>query len=433
MSRPVARPFLLDGVESIRILDGPGHYFDLPSLTTAERDSLSPDNGFMIYNSTTLQVEAYQNGAWGAVGGTTTYLGLTDTSSAYTGSAGLPPKVNATEDALEFGTLDHGTALTGLADDDHPQYLLADGTRALAGNWSLAGHDLAALGKLNFDDATTLTIATGAITVTQSYHRVDTEAAAATDDLTTINGGIAGDILYLVAADDTHTVVLKHDDTAGAGKIVTSDGLDYSLDNDDKVVALVYDSADSHWHMVGAAGGGSGSSTFIADTDTPSGYTGYAGYVAAVNAGETGLEFVPHGFTSGCKAYPSAAQTGIAASTETKIILDKTAYDNNGEFDTTNSKFVAANSGTYLMIGQVWWANNADQIGFQTLIYVNGTSQIGGKIVSSGTSYQGALAVGIVSLAAGDYVELYGRQNSSGTMDTYASPSYTFLVVKRLS
>ena len=37
--------------------------------------------------------------------------------------------------------LDHGT-LTGLTDDDHEQYLLADGTRALAGNWSLGNYNL---------------------------------------------------------------------------------------------------------------------------------------------------------------------------------------------------------------------------------------------------------------------------------------------------
>ena len=29
------------------------------------------------------------------------------------------------------GTLDHGAALTGLTDDDHTQYVLADGTRTL--------------------------------------------------------------------------------------------------------------------------------------------------------------------------------------------------------------------------------------------------------------------------------------------------------------
>ena len=69
MSRPVARPYYLVGVETISILDGAGHYFELPSLTTAQRDALAPDNGMMIYNTTTSQIEAYQNGAWDVIGG----------------------------------------------------------------------------------------------------------------------------------------------------------------------------------------------------------------------------------------------------------------------------------------------------------------------------------------------------------------------------
>jgi hypothetical protein len=51
----------------------------------------------IIYNSTTGQLERYQVGAWGAFGGVS----------------------------------DHGQ-LTGLGDDDHPQYLFADGSRNAA-------------------------------------------------------------------------------------------------------------------------------------------------------------------------------------------------------------------------------------------------------------------------------------------------------------
>ncbi len=39
------------------------------------------------------------------------------------------------------GVSDHGN-LSGLGDDDHTQYLLADGTRNLGGNWNLGGNDL---------------------------------------------------------------------------------------------------------------------------------------------------------------------------------------------------------------------------------------------------------------------------------------------------
>ena len=137
-------------------------------------------------------------------------------------------------------------------------------------NHDAAGYDLSDLGTLNFDDATTLTIASGVITITQSYHSIDTEGAAASDDLDTINGGTAGDLLYLKAADGTHTVVLKH----GTGNIVTPDGNDYSLDDANKAVALLCDSAGT-WHLVGSAGGGPGS-------DTTAVHDNVAGEIAAI-------------------------------------------------------------------------------------------------------------------------------------------------------
>lgn len=43
------------------------------------------------------------------------------------------------------GVMDHG-ALTGLADDDHPQYLLASGARALTGHWDVGGFRIENLG-----------------------------------------------------------------------------------------------------------------------------------------------------------------------------------------------------------------------------------------------------------------------------------------------
>lgn len=61
-------------------------------------------------------------------------------------------------------------------------------------------------GKLNIGANSTLTIASGAITVTKSYHRVSGEGAA-NDDLTTINGGAEGDILVLRR--NTQTITVK--------------------------------------------------------------------------------------------------------------------------------------------------------------------------------------------------------------------------------
>lgn len=70
-------------------------------------------------------------GQWEFTGGggdASSFLGLDDTPGNYTSAGGLAAVVNPGEDALEFLALDHG-GLGGLADDDHVQYLLADGSR----------------------------------------------------------------------------------------------------------------------------------------------------------------------------------------------------------------------------------------------------------------------------------------------------------------
>lgn len=98
--------------------------------------------------------------------------------------------------------------------------------------------------------ATTLTIATGAITATYNYHLVDTEAAAATDDLDTISGGVAGQRLVLRAANSARTVVVKD----GTGNIQCAG--DFSLDNAQDTIELIYDSALSAWLEIGRSDNG---------------------------------------------------------------------------------------------------------------------------------------------------------------------------------
>lgn len=57
---------------------------------------------------------------------------------------GIAPHTHTT--TATGGTLDHGTALTGLSDDDHTQYILAAGTRAFTGDQSMGGNQLTNLG-----------------------------------------------------------------------------------------------------------------------------------------------------------------------------------------------------------------------------------------------------------------------------------------------
>ena len=94
-------------------------------------------------------------------------------------------------------------------------------------------------GDLRFVDATELTIASDAITVTQNFHKVDTQADAATDDLATITAGTsvaAGFILVLRLENTARTVVVKD----GTGNILLNGG-DLILNAADKLCVLIYD------------------------------------------------------------------------------------------------------------------------------------------------------------------------------------------------
>ena len=51
-------------VDRVAINDGAGHYLQIPSLTTTERDGLTAANGMIVYNSTLKCLQARRDGAW---------------------------------------------------------------------------------------------------------------------------------------------------------------------------------------------------------------------------------------------------------------------------------------------------------------------------------------------------------------------------------
>lgn len=75
-----------------------------PTMTTTQRDALTPVNGMVIFNSTTATIQKYESGVWGDFGGGgySTFLALTDTPSSYASQAGKAVVVNAGATALEF-------------------------------------------------------------------------------------------------------------------------------------------------------------------------------------------------------------------------------------------------------------------------------------------------------------------------------------------
>lgn len=99
---------------------------------------------------------------------------------------------------------------------------------------------------IEFTGSVEVTIAAGVITITRTYHDVDTQADDATDDLDTINGGTPGRILILTPENNGRTVVVKH----ATGNIRLDGGVDFSMDTLEDKIMLLYDNRTAHWTEV---------------------------------------------------------------------------------------------------------------------------------------------------------------------------------------
>ncbi len=104
-------------------------------------------------------------------------------------------------------------------------------------------------GAVSIGEITDLVISNGAITVSKSYHAIDTEGGAASDELTTINGGQTGQLLILQAISVLRpvTVVENTGNLRLAGNFVLSK-------NNDKIMLIAMDKTSSggilEWHEI---------------------------------------------------------------------------------------------------------------------------------------------------------------------------------------
>ncbi len=97
-------------------------------------------------------------------------------------------------------------------------------------------------GSVSVGQGSEVTIASGVITVTDSYHKVDTEGDASSDNLDTINGGQIGQMLFLRQVDSGRDVVLTE-----SGNIILP-GSTFTLSNAADLCLLLYTGAN--WQMV---------------------------------------------------------------------------------------------------------------------------------------------------------------------------------------
>lgn len=121
-------------------------------------------------------------------------------------------------------------------------------TGLLKADGSVAGTGRQELLRLNFTDATTLTINAGSVTSTRTLHTIAAETGTA-DDLVTINTAENGDVLIL-RADSGDTITLKHNTgnilCAGATDLaVSGNTLAFLLKDSDGWIAGLFGSASS--------------------------------------------------------------------------------------------------------------------------------------------------------------------------------------------
>lgn len=335
-----------------------------------------------------------------------------------------------------------------LADDQPPKvhgnaahsetYLknvVEDVTPQLGADLDSQNHKLTNLLGLLIKTATELTIDTGVITVTQMFHTVDTEADAASDDLATINGGATVNMIVIKAANDGRTVVVKHN----TGNIWLQGKADISLDDLEDGLLLVW--SGSKWFDI-AAGGAVGVTTKIQDAD---GDTSWDVEEAAdedkVHGKVKGVEafllnndgVLDLAKQTSAKGYRSTAQS-IPEGVWTKVDCDAVVWDIQGDFDiTTNHRFDVAVTGRYLITAQASMEDMPADSRMLVGIRQNGDEKATGRMMFPWIADGDVTAMTILELTAGDYLELWVRQDNAAAKGLWIAHQWNHLIVHKLS
>ena len=163
-----------------------------------------------------------------------------------------------------------------------------------------------------FEHATTIIPVASTITITQSVHLLDTEAGASISEISTINGTVTDNLLFLRITDNCRKIVLKH----LIGNIYLQNE-DLLLDSVNKFVMLVYDSIAGHWVLGGLNDAGSSGTSGSSGARGASGTHGTSG--SSGTSGLTGTSgtsgCTPPGMTSGTSGVRGASGTSGSSGT----------------------------------------------------------------------------------------------------------------------
>ena len=120
-------------------------------------------------------------------------------------------------------------------------------------------------------------------------------------------------------------------------------------------------------------------------------------------------------------AYKTSSQS-VANTTFTKITFEAEQLDSNSAYDTSNSRFTPGVAG-YYFIGAVWrYDTGTDFDDARFVLYRNGSAVVQSAVVNKDAN--GMTFSMMIQSDADDYFEMYGRQDSGGSVTLNHSASY---------
>lgn len=129
---------------------------------------------------------------------------------------------------------------------------------------------------------------------------------------------------------------------------------------------------------------------------------------------------------SGSEAYNDASQS-VGAGPAIKVLYGALSYDRLSEYDTANSRFTSRNGGLYLIMGLFGYQSLSSAATLSLFVYLNGNSATSYLVSTTvlPTGVAGAVPYSFeISLAPGDYAEIYAVTSVTITRTLYSTLSF---------